>query len=328
VVPTGKIADKEARLVEVQKRFAVTPDDPYIYGEKAQLEYEIRSIRKNREYVTQLSQDVESGRQRFLQSFRVSISDMDAAVQFWTAGVGALVLDTRLVDGANVTRIGFGPESFGNDDGAKFALELVETPGAQPAWDGAVQYIQLGIPVFRLTQVMKMGGDIQSAYGWTDLLAPGGIPLHVRIDETRRDPFEFIAIRTNSIEKSVNYFKGLGMTAGEPTGRKKIEITQYTNTIFQNADATVPDREIGSVLMAYGDPSIATGLMLLPPKSRKSIQSVDPSMRLRVVGQSPLELANDMSTSPEGLPSIFVAPDAFEKAVQGGVQRSASTMAS
>jgi hypothetical protein len=34
------------------------------------------------------------------------------------------------------------------------------------------------------------------------------------------------------------------MTAGEPTGRKKIEITQYTNTIFQNADATVPDREV------------------------------------------------------------------------------------
>jgi hypothetical protein len=57
---------------------------------------------------------------------------------------------------------------------------------------------------------------------------------------------------------------------------------------------------------------------------RKSIQSVDPSMRLRVVGQSPLELANDMSTSPEGLPSIFVAPDAFEKAVQGEMTSLAS----
>ena len=38
IIPTGTIAAKTARLAEVQKLFAVSPDDPYVFGEKAQLE--------------------------------------------------------------------------------------------------------------------------------------------------------------------------------------------------------------------------------------------------------------------------------------------------
>jgi len=66
-----------------------------------------------------------------------------------------------------------------------------------------LQYVQLAIPIFRLSQVMKNGGDIQSAYGWTQLTAPGGLPLRVHIDESRRDPFEFVALRTSSLKSSV-----------------------------------------------------------------------------------------------------------------------------
>ena len=38
VVPSGSIADKETMLAEATKKFEVTPDDPYVFGEKAQLE--------------------------------------------------------------------------------------------------------------------------------------------------------------------------------------------------------------------------------------------------------------------------------------------------
>ena len=38
VVSTGSIASRQAQLVEVTKKFAAKPDDPYIFGEKAQLE--------------------------------------------------------------------------------------------------------------------------------------------------------------------------------------------------------------------------------------------------------------------------------------------------
>ncbi len=38
VVSTGSIGERQAQLAEVTKQFALTPDDPYVFGEKAQLE--------------------------------------------------------------------------------------------------------------------------------------------------------------------------------------------------------------------------------------------------------------------------------------------------
>ena len=97
VVPTGTIADKEARLRQVEANFAADPDNPYTFGEKAQLEYEINALRTNRDFTTQLQKGVASGDQRFLQSFRVGVPNLDEAVRFWTGGLGALVLDSKTV---------------------------------------------------------------------------------------------------------------------------------------------------------------------------------------------------------------------------------------
>lgn len=191
VVPTGTYAEKQARLVQVNKLYEKSPDDPYVFGEKAQLEYDLVMIQKNRDYANKLSRGVASGEQSFLQGLTVNVPDMAAAVAFWKGGMGALVLDTRLVQGVNVTRIGFGSQSLKADDGAKFALELVETPGKSAIEEGGiVEYVQLAMPVFRISQVLAFGGKIISAYGWTELIAPGGLPLRVHIDERRRDPFE------------------------------------------------------------------------------------------------------------------------------------------
>ena len=50
-----------------------------------------------------------------------------ARVRGERGGAGALVLSTGLdATGANVTRIGYGSQSLMKEDGAKFALELVE----------------------------------------------------------------------------------------------------------------------------------------------------------------------------------------------------------
>ena len=75
-------------------------------------------------------------------------------------------------------------------------LELVERRGAVvAAADDALQYLQLALPVFRISQAMAYGGNIESAYGVDLVTAPGGLPLRVRIEDTRRDPFESGAYR-------------------------------------------------------------------------------------------------------------------------------------
>ena len=48
---------------------------------------------------------------------------------------------------------------------------------------------------------MQYGGEITSAYGWTAVNAPGGLPLRVHIDNERRDPFEFVALRASNLKR-------------------------------------------------------------------------------------------------------------------------------
>jgi hypothetical protein len=156
VVPTGTVAGKQERLAEVQKLFATNPDDPYVFGEKAQLENDIRALETNRAFVRALRRDVADGRRLAAATLTIGVPDLDAAEAFWTKGMGALILRSTAAGGCRRTLVGFGPQSLETEDGAKFALELVETPGSEPAAgqsDSIVQYIQLAMPVFRLSQV-------------------------------------------------------------------------------------------------------------------------------------------------------------------------------
>lgn len=321
MIPTGSISEKRSQLAEAQKVFAQKPEDLYAFGEKAQLEYDVRQLELNRNFARQLSAEVAAGRTAFLQSLRVAVPDMAAAVKFWTRGANALVLSTKLdADGRNITLVGFGPQSLGSDDGAKFALELVETQAGVVEFNAdtsVVQYVQLAMPYFRLSQVVAAGGEIESAYGWTAATAPGGLPLRVRIDESRRDPFEFVALRTTDVSKARRYYESLGMkTVGETEARRKVKFGAGSYGIAMvNADATDPDREPGALEMSFGDPALTTGLLLLPPKRRNAnLMLGSPPAELRLVGQAPAAAAGALR-SPDGLLSNFVETKAFEAGV-------------
>lgn len=316
IVPTGSIADKRARQLQVDKELKVTPDDPYLFGERAQLQFDIAKLENNTKYINRVRPRVESGEQRFSTRLSVPVPDMAAAVTFWTAGCGALLLDTRIVNGRNVTRVGFGPESLRKDDGGKFSLELIESaePSQMGGENAVVQYIQLGMPVFRLSRVMATGGQIKSAYGWTDLVAPGGIPLRVQIDENRRDPFQFVALRCNDLKATIKHYEAHGMAVQQvEASRKKISFSINSNSLFENSDAFEPEREKGATLMGYDDQLDSTGLLLLPPISRTKLAQPNPDLQLGVVGSRLSTAPPDVS--PEGLRSVFVAEKDFEAAL-------------
>ena len=313
IVPTGSIADKRARQLEVFKELKVTPDDPYLFGERAQLEFDIAKLENNTKYINRVRPRVESGEQRFSTRLSVPVPDMAAAVTFWTAGCGALLLDTRIVNGRNVTRIGFGPESLRKDDGGKFSLELIESaePSQMGGENAVVQYIQLGMPVFRLSRVMATGGEIKSAYGWTDLVAPGGVPLRVQIDENRRDPFQFVALRCNDLKATIKHYEAHGMAVQQvEASRKKISFSINSNSLFEDTDAFEPEREKGATLMGYDEKLDSTGLLLLPSISRAKLAQPNPDFQLSVVGSRLSNAPADVS--PEGLRSVFLAEKDFE----------------
>jgi len=328
IVPIGTVAEKRAALVVVEKELKADPNDPYLFGEKAQLEYDIKTLARNREYVEKIAPEIAAGRAARLTSFRLGVPDMAAAVTFWTGGVGAQVLDTRLgPDGRNVTRIGYGPQTLRAEAGAKFALELVEAPrgGDLRPETSVVQYLQLGVPTLRLSQLMNSGGDVVSAYGWTEVVAPGGLPLRVRIDETRRDPFEFVALRTANVKATVRHYEAMGMqVVGVSDNKRSLQVQGSYGLKLAKADgdddAFEPDRESGTVQLNYGDPSLSTGLLLLPPRKLKATLGLgEPAAELRVVGVPPASAASMAAggtyPSPEGLRMPFDAAEAFERSL-------------
>jgi len=317
VVPTGTVAAKQARLSEVEKQFQLTPDDPYVFGEKAQLEYDIGALRKNSAFAEELSREVGAGRSTFCRGMRVGVSNMDEAVIFWTRGCGAQVQSTRMVNGRNTTAIGFGSQSLRTEDGAKFSLELVEGESTAFGDDHPLQYLQLAIPIFRLSQVREYGGELVSAYGWSEVIAPGGLPLRVRIDENRRDPFEFVALRTTDIKAAVKHYEGLGMRKlSETNNRKKLRdknsLSINSNSIFESGDALEPDRESGSVLMSYGEPSLTTGLLLLPPQKLRLDPGPMPPTLLFI--GAPAE--GGSLTASDGVSTAYTPADEFETSLR------------
>jgi len=330
IIPSGTVLEKQARLKEVQDKLTALRAkgadqfvDPYLEGESLQLEYDIGQLKKNAAVASDLRRDVLAGKTAFPATVRVQVPDMAEALRFWNRGAGALVLSTRLdANGANVTRVGYGSQSFQKEDGAKFAIELVQSKGPRaPNFDpegGVVQYVQMALPVFRLSQVMANGGDIISSYGWTELTAPGGLPLRVRIDETRRDPFEFVALRTSDLERTTAHYTALGMTLLEKTsGGKKFKLGGSWGVYQESVDAFEIDREPGTVQMSYvrnGNEETAkqtTGLLLLPPKKRGARLEVG-TAQLTMVGTPPTGSA---PASPDGLRNEYIGVDEFEKAV-------------
>merc|ERR1719238_1760051 len=89
IVPTGSIADKEKRLAEVDKLFAKTPDDPYVFGERAQLQSDIKRLGVNKNFAGELSGELAAGSQRFIAGLTVPVPEMEPAVRFWIGGLGA-----------------------------------------------------------------------------------------------------------------------------------------------------------------------------------------------------------------------------------------------
>ena len=111
------------------------------------------------------------------------------------------------------------------------------------------------------------------------------------------------------------------MSAGKPADlRKKLSLSLEGNSIYEASDAFEPDRQPGSILMSYGDPQDTTGLLLLPPTSRKRVDVGSSDLRLRVIGAAP----SDARVSPDGMPTVFTSPSDFEASAVKSVAEDAA----
>jgi hypothetical protein len=84
-----------------------------------------------------------------------------------------------------------------------------EYNNAPPTGDN-IAYLQLGVPTYRISQMVKNYGNILDAYGWVNVISPCGLPVRAIVG-IRPDPIMFLAINCLDVKKSEEfYYEQLG----------------------------------------------------------------------------------------------------------------------
>ena len=79
----------------------------------------------------------------------------------------------------------------------------------EPAPGDSIAYLQLGVPQYRISQMVKYGGNVIDAYGWVIVVSPAGLPVR-GIVGIRPDPIMFLAVNCVDVAKSEEFYNKLG----------------------------------------------------------------------------------------------------------------------
>ena len=128
-----------------------------------------------------------------------------------------------------------------------------------------------------------------------------------------------MALRTTDVKAAVKHYESLGLRKlSETNNRKKLRdrnsLSINSNSIFESGDALEPDRESGSVLMSYGEPSLTTGLLLLPPPQKKLRLDPGPMAPTLLFIGAPAEGASP--TALDGVSTAYTTADEFETSLR------------
>jgi len=141
----------------------------------------------------------------------------------------------------------------------------------EPAPGNNIAYIQLGVPTYRISQMVKYGGNIIDAYGWVNVISPAGVPVRAIVGIKSMDPIMFIAINCINVTKSAEFYTSnrLGFSISEDypyarpnAGRGQFEPSQPKGSVYLSPPcATSPT----SSCAYYG-----MGILLLPKEEKKT----------------------------------------------------------
>ena len=72
-----------------------------------------------------------------------------------------------------------------------------------------IAYLQVGVPSYRISQMMRTGGNIIDAYGIVNVISPSGFPMR-GIVGINPDPRMFIALNCKNVQETREFYEQLG----------------------------------------------------------------------------------------------------------------------
>jgi catechol 2,3-dioxygenase-like lactoylglutathione lyase family enzyme len=161
-------------------------------------------------------------------------SQQQSMIKFLEDGFDCEVLRKRIIGSVEETWLGFGPEqlqiptdftlpisSFAKYGGHAAIHLIYDAKEAKPFYrtgenapGNNIAYLQLGVPGYRISQMVKNGGNILDAYGLVNVVSPSGLPIR-GIVGIAPDPIMFVAINCIDVKKSQRFYEQLGFTVQE-----------------------------------------------------------------------------------------------------------------
>ena len=267
-----------------------------------------------------------------LQGVTVDVADKSqeaAMIAFLQTSFDFKVLRKSQQGAVTQTWLGFGPEQTSVPEGfvagvSSFAAygghasicvrydsqstDVLYRKGGDAPGDN-VAFLQVGVPTYRISQMVQNDGNVLDAYGFVNVVSPCGLPMR-GIVGIWPDPIMFVAINTPDVAQSRAFYQQLGFVEQEyPYARPNKGAGQFE-----------PAQPPKSVYLAPSPNSM--GVLLLPTKSKKAKITPNPVLRsLNVVyspseGTSGEEAANtdlQLQDPQSSIPVSFVSTARFDK---------------
>ena len=265
-----------------------------------------------------------------LQGVTVDVADKSqeaAMIAFLQTSFDFKVLRKSQQGTVTQTWLGFGPEQTSVPEGfvagvSSFAeygghasicvrydsksTDVLYRKGGDAPGDN-VAFLQVGVPTYRISQMVKNDGNVLDAYGFVNVVSPCGLPMR-GIVGIWPDPIMFVAINTPDVAQSRAFYQQLGFVEQEyPYARPNKGAGQFE-----------PAQPPKSVYLAPSPNSM--GVLLLPTKSKKAKITPNPVLRSLNVVYSPSEGTSGEEANadlqlqdPQSIPVSFVSTARFDK---------------
>ncbi len=171
-------------------------------------------------------------------------------------------------------------------------------------------YLQFGVPEYRISQMVKNGGNVFNGYGIVEAISPSGLPVRGIIGISP-DPIMLVAVNCKSVKESQEFYEQIGFIEQEyPYCRPNKGKGQFE-----------PEQPKKSVYLAPSKNSM--GVLLLQAEKKGKNLSVNPAIRsLNIVyqpsgGTMVDESSGDLKVAdPSGVPIAFEPVELFDKREQ------------
>lgn len=249
-------------------------------------------------------------------------SQLDAMVSFLTNGFDFEILRQRIRGGTEEIWMGFGPEQVSIPEdftipvssfakyGGHSSICILYDPRLTSALyrmgndapGNNIAYVQVGVPTYRISQMVKSGGKILDAYGIVNVISPSGLPMR-GIVGISPDPIMFVAINCENLQKSKAFYEQLGFVEQEyPFARPSKGLGQFE-----------PPQPSKSIYLAPSNNCM--GVLLLPFKRKPIPNPVLETLNIVYSEEytpASQSSADEMYTDPSGVNLSFESVATFE----------------